>query len=137
MFPKPIKGYVASCIPATGTAAPGEATYGIDWTREDGSVVRGTTGWKTAWPYVWPSVAKVEPSRMLGQAVHGMLAADNTLVWLFVEPIAGTLCGESMSAAAARLRAGGGGGGGALPGGRPTPDGPPGSSDGSGGGGTA
>lgn len=120
----------------SGTCAPGAATYSIAWNRQDGQHIDSQAGQRTAWPYVWPSFAKVEPSRLIGQTVHGMETADLSVLWFFVEPIAGTLCGESMSAAAARLRAGGGGGG-ALPGGRPTPDGPPGSSEGPGGGGTA
>ncbi len=136
LFPSVIKGVVASSLPASGVSSPGEASYGIDWTLPDGSPVIGTTGWKTAWPYVWPDFAKVEPARMVGKTVYGMQTADRVVVWFFVEPIAGTVCGQSASQVAAMLR-GPGGGDTAQGGGRQSPDGAPGETSGPDGGGTA
>lgn len=89
--PTPITGTVVS-VSVQGEAAPGEARYGINFARADGSFVSGTTGHTTIFAYVWPDYARVEPSRMIGRRVHGLELTTGHLWWMFIEPPAGARC---------------------------------------------
>lgn len=93
--PTPITGTVVSA--SLNEAAPGEATYGINFTRGDGSLVRGVTGHRTIFAYVWPDFARVEPARLIGKRVHGLELNSGHIWWMFIEPPKGSRCGDSTA----------------------------------------
>jgi len=107
--PRPVTGAFVSAS-ASGRVAPGTATYGINFNKGDGSPVIGVTGFKSAFPKIWPDYALVEPQRLIGQRVSGLELPDGRVWWLFVEPPASFQCSGGTTGAGAleMLRASGG-----------------------------
>jgi len=93
-IPQPITGIVAS-VSATGLQPPGSTTYGINFSRNDGTIVPGTTGHTTILAYLWPDYARVEPERLIGRRVNGLELPSGHIWWMFPEPIAGEQCGAT------------------------------------------
>lgn len=87
---KPINGVVRAW---SGPPQPraGEATYTIAATLPSGATTM--SGQRTGLS-IWPDSIEIDAQRLVGKSVPGLLVADYTLVWLFIEPPVVVECGD-------------------------------------------